>query len=1096
MIVNLIRWSIQNRLLVIIFTLLLSAWGIYSVKQTPLDAIPDLSDLQVIIKTSFPGQAPEVVEDQVTYPITTAMLSVPGTTAVRGYSFFGDSYVYVIFEDGTDIYWARSRVLEYLSQVESQLPDLAKTSLGPDATGVGWIYEYALVDKTGNHDLSQLRSIQDWYIKFELQTVKGVSEVAAVGGMVKQYQVVLDPNRMRAYNLSVNKIIDSIKNANMDVGGSVIEMAEAEYMIRSRGYIQNLEDIQLIPLSITSSGTPVLLRDIADIRIGPQMRRGIAELDGLGEVVGGIVVMRWGENALNTISAVKEKINELKKGLPEGVEIIETYDRSNLIVRSVENLIHKLGEEFIVVALVCWVFLYHLRSALVAIVILPLGILVSYIVMQNQGINSNIMSLGGIAIAIGAMVDAAIVMIENAHKQLEKKGFENNHWLAIEKAAVEVGPALFYSLLIITLSFLPIFTLQAQEGKLFAPLAFTKTYAMAAAAGFSVTLMPVLMGYFIRGKIPNESSNPLNRILIKLYMPVIKWVLDKPKKVIFLSFIFVISTILPISGITSFLAPLKWPMLAIEYISPSDSNESFPRQYLQTIEGWQSSFANAWQSTFKQVSVIKRLANGLGSEFMPELDEGDLLYMPTTYTGISIGKAGELLQITDRLIKTLPEVRTVFGKVGRAETATDPAPLTMIETTIQLKPKSEWREGMTLKKLKQELDEIVKIPGLTNAWVMPIKTRIDMISTGVKTPLGIKILGADLNIIQKIGEQVEVEVKKIPGGSSAFFQPVASGRYIDLDIDRRAAARYGLNVADVQVVVSKAIGGANVTKTVEGLERYPVNIRYPQGERDSIENLAKLPLVSPTGVHVTLGDISHIQIVDGPGLIISEDARRTGWVYVNIQNRDLGRFVEEAKQQVLENVDLPPGYALGWSGEYEYKLRADERFYVVLPLTIIIIFLLLYFNFQNITDSLIVIFAVPLSLVGAFWIVFLLDYNISVAVKVGLIALAGVSAEFGVIMLVYLKQAIKEVKPDNIESLKYAIIEGAVMRVRPKAMTAAVIVAGLLPIMMGSGSGSEVMQRIAAPMLGGMITAPLVSMVLIPAFYMLWKGKKFAINNI
>ena len=1032
MIAGLIRWSIHNRPLVLIFTLILSVWGMYSVKQTPLDAIPDLSDLQVIVKTSFPGQAPEVVEDQVTYPITTAMLSVPGTTAVRGYSFFGDSYVYIIFKEGTDIYWARSRVLEYLSQVASDLPDTAKTKLGPDATGVGWIYEYALVDKTGSHDLSQLRSIQDWYIKFELQTVPGVSEIATVGGMVKQYQIILDPDRLRAYNYSVNHVIKAVKQANQDVGGSVIEMAEAEYMVRARGYITSLDDIKLIPLG-HHMGTPVLLRDVAEVRLGPQMRRGIAELDGKGEVVGGIVVMRWGENALNTIEAVKKKMEAVKKGLPEGVEIVETYDRSGLINRSVKNLFEKLIEEFVVVAVVCLIFLFHLRSALVAIVILPLGILVSYIVMHYQGINSNIMSLGGIAIAIGAMVDAAIVMVENAHKHLEKSEGDMNRWQAIEKSAIEVGPALFFSLLIITLSFLPVFTLEAQEGKLFSPLAYTKTYAMAAAAGLSVTLMPVLMGFFIRGKIPKETANPINRFLIAIYMPIIRWVLSHPRKVVFLSVLVIATTAFPLSK--------------------------------------------------------------LGSEFMPELDEGDLMYMPTTFTGVSIGKVGELLQITDRLIKTIPEVDTVFGKVGRAETATDPAPLTMIETTIRLKPRSQWREGMTTEKLKKELDKTVKFPGLTNAWVMPIKTRIDMISTGIKTPLGIKILGPDLDTIQKIGEQVETVVKQIPGAVAVFSERVAGGRYINVDIDRKAAARYGLNVSDVQEVIGKAVGGANVTMTVEGLERYPVNIRYPRSERDSLGDLAELPLVTPGGMHVTLGDISTIKIVDGPGLIKSEDARRTGWVYVDIAGRDLGSFVADAQKQVLEKVELPPGYALGWSGQYEYMLRAKERLKYVVPLTLVIILLLLYFNFKNFTESLIVMFSVPLALVGAFWLVWLLNYNISVAVGVGLIALAGVSAEFGVVMLVYLNHAIKEHSPHDIETLKSAIIEGAVLRVRPKAMTAAVILAGLLPIMSGTGTGSEVMQRIAAPMLGGMITAPLVSMILIPAIYVLWQGRKFDITN-
>ncbi|MDH5230787.1 MAG: CusA/CzcA family heavy metal efflux RND transporter [Gammaproteobacteria bacterium] len=1033
MIAGIIRWSVFNRPLVLIFTTLLAVWGVYSVKNTPLDAIPDLSDLQVIIKTSFPGQSPEVVEDQVTYPITTAMLSVPGTTAVRGYSFFGDSYVYVIFEEDRDIYWARSRVLEYLSQVSGQLPPSAKPELGPDATGVGWVYEYALVDRSGKYDLAQLRSYQDWFLKFGLQTVPGVSEVATIGGMVKQYQVVVDPDRLRAYRIPLNKVKMAIQRANQEVGGSVIEMAEAEYMIRAKGYIQNLDDLRLIPLGVNKSGTPILMRDVAEVRLGPQMRRGIAELNGEGEVVGGVVVMRWGENALTTIDAVKEKMETLKKGLPEGIEVIETYDRSALIKRSVETLATKLLEEFLVVAVVCAIFLFHLRSAFVAIVILPLGILVSYIVMYYQGINSNIMSLGGIAIAIGAMVDAAIVMIENAHKHIEKGNITaKNRWEGMCKAAEEVGPALFFSLLIITLSFLPVFTLEAQEGKLFSPLAYTKTYAMAASAGLSITLLPVLMGYFIRGNIRPEHQNPVNRLLVTLYLPVIKKVLQHPKATVLVAIVFVLSTYIP-------------------------------------------------------------LAN-LGSEFMPELDEGDLMYMPTTFTGVSIGKAGELLQITDRLIKTVPEVRTVFGKVGRAETATDPAPLTMIETTIQLKPRSEWREGMTTDKLKKELDAIVKLPGLTNAWVMPIKTRIDMISTGIKTPLGIKILGPDLNVIQEIGQNLESIVKQIPGTASVYSERVAGGRYINVDIRRKVAARYGLNIADIHEVVGRAVGGRNIAQTVEGLERYPINIRYPRHVRDSIEKLLGLPIITPSGRDVNLGEVADITIVDGPGMIKSEDARRTGWVFVDIRDRDLGSYVAEAQKVVLEKLELPPGYELGWSGQYEYMLRAKERLYYVVPLTIVIIVLLLYFHFRNFTESFMVMGAVPLALVGALWIIYAMGYNFSVAVGVGIIALAGVSAEFGVIMLVYLKQAMNELKPTDMKSLHRAIIYGAVMRVRPIAMTAAVILAGLLPILLGGGTGSEVMRRIAAPMLGGMITAPAVSMILIPALFALWKGREFAIN--
>ena len=1029
MIAHTINWSIKNRPLVILLTLLLIGWGIFSLLRTPLDAIPDLSDLQVIIKTSYPGQAPEVVEDQVTYPITTAMLSVPGTIAVRGFSFFGDSYVYVIFEDGTDIYWARSRVLEYLSQVASNLPDTAKPQLGPDATGVGWIYQYALVDRTGNHDLSQLRSLQDWFLKYELQTVAGVSEVATVGGMVKQYQVVLDPNKLRVYGIPLEQVNRAIRRANQEVGGSVIEQAEAEYMIRARGYLKNVEDLKQIPVSVNDKGTPILLNDIADIRLGPQMRRGIAELNGEGEVVGAIVVMRWGENALDTIEAVKLKLNQLKKGLPDGVEIIETYDRSILIENAVGNLRDKLIKEFLIIALVCIVFLFHLRSAFIAIIILPIGILIAFIVMQKQGINANIMSLGGIAIAVGAMVDAAIVMIENAHKHMERENVtDKNRWAIISKSATEVGPALFFSLLIITLSFLPIFTLEAQEGKLFSPLAFTKTYAMAAAAGLSITLMPVLMGYFIRGRILPEEKNILRQLLVAIYMPIIHCVLRFPIITILLCILTVMSIIYPLSR--------------------------------------------------------------LGSEFMPELDEGDLLYMPTTFTGISIGKAGELLQLTDKLIRTIPEVATVFGKVGRAETATDPAPLTMIETTIQLRPKSEWRPGMTMEKLKQELQKTVSIPGLTNAWVMPIKTRIDMISTGVKTPLGIKVSGPDLMEIQRIGQEIEKVIKDVPGTLSVFAERVAGARYIDININRRAAARFGLNIADIQEVISTAVGGANVTQTVEGLERYPVNVRYPRAIRDSIAKIRQLPIVTPSKAQIPLHEVAEVKIVDGPGMIKSENARRIGWVYVDIRDRDLGGYVLDAQKQVTEKIDLPPGYSIGWSGQYEYMLRAKEKLTYVVPLTLVIIFLLLYLNFRNFTECFMVMGTVPLALVGGVWIIYVLDYNLSVAVGVGFIALAGVAAEFGVIMLVYLDQAMKEHKPSNRQELRAAIIDGAVLRVRPKAMSAAVVIAGLIPIMMGSGTGSEVMQRIAAPMLGGMITAPLVSMVLIPVLYMLWKERK------
>ena len=1034
MINQIIDWSLRNRFLVLLMTAIFIGWGLFAVKNTPLDAIPDLSDVQVIIKTTYPGQAPRVVEDQVTYPLTTAMLSVPGAITVRGYSFFNDSYVYVIFKDGTDPYWARSRVLEYLSQVTSRLPAQARPVLGPDATGVGWIYEYALVDRSGKHDLAQLRSLQDWFLKYELQTVAGVSEVATVGGMVKQYQVVLDPDRLRAYGLPLQKVRMAIQKANQEVGGSVIEMAEAEYMVRATGYIDELEDLRRIPLTVNEQGTPVLLKDVAEVRLGPQMRRGIAELDGEGEVVGGIVVMRYGENALKTIEGVKAKLAELQKGLPASVEIVETYDRSALIKRAVDTLSGKLVEEFLVVALVCVVFLFHLRSAFVAIISLPIGILVAFIVMYHQGINANIMSLGGIAIAVGAMVDAAIVMIENVHKHIEREPLtDENRWRIMRDATREVGPPLFFSLLIITLSFLPVFTLEAQEGRLFSPLAFTKTYAMAAAAGLSITLVPVLMGYFIRGRIKPEHENPVNKFLIKIYQPFIHYVLEKPKQVLLIAFLLVLAGL--------------WPMMNI------------------------------------------------GSEFMPDLDEGDLMYMPTTFPGVSVGKAQELLQQTDKLIRTVPEVTRVFGKVGRAETATDPAPLTMIETTILLKPRDQWREGLTLDKLKQELNELVKIPGLTNAWVMPIKTRIDMLATGIKTPVGIKVAGADLSVIQEIGKQIEEVVQQVPGTISAFSERVAGGRYVIVDIDRVAASRHGLNIVDVQDVVKTAVGGMQVAQSVEGLERYPINVRYPRDVRDSVTKLRNLPIVTPADARIPLGEVANIRIEDGAAMIKSENARPNGWVFVDIQGRDLGSYVEEAQQVVREQVKLPPGYSIAWSGQYEYKLRAEKRLMIVGPVTLVIIVLLLYLNFRNLTEVLIIMGTLPLALVGGFWLLYLLDYNMSVAVGVGFIALAGVAVEIGVVMLVYLNQAYKHyienkerVHTPTINELREAVIEGALLRVRPIIMTVAAIIAGLLPIMIGGGTGSEVMRRIAAPMVGGMVSATILTLIVIPAVYFMWKA--------
>jgi len=1035
-IAGIIRWSLGNRFLVLLATFFLVAWGAWSLRQTPVDALPDLSDVQVIVKTSFPGQAPQVVEDQVTYPLTTAMLAVPKAVTVRGYSFFGDSYVYVIFEDGTDLYWARSRVLEYLSQVAAQLPEGAKPALGPDATGVGWIYEYALVDRSGRHDLAQLRSLQDWFLKYELQTVPGVAEVAAIGGMVRQYQVVIDPDKMRAFGITLNKVRQAIQAGNQEAGGSVIEMGEAEYMVRATGYLQGIEDLAAIPLGVSATGTPVVLADLADVRVGPQMRRGIAELDGEGEVVGGVIVMRWGENALKTIDAVKFRLAELSRSLPEGVEIVTTYDRSDLIHRAVDTLEGKLIEEFIVVALVCAVFLFHLRSSAVVILSLPVGILCAFIVMKQQGINANIMSLGGIAIAIGAMVDAAIVMIENMHKHIEREPLtDENRWRTVADAASEVGPPLFFSLLIITLSFLPVFTLEAQEGRLFAPLAFTKTYAMAAAAGLSITLVPVLMGYFIRGHVTPEHSNPINRILIAAYQPVIHAVIRYPRAILLAS--------------VAVLVVGLWP------------------------------------------------ATRLGSEFMPPLDEGDLLYMPTTYPGVSIDKARELLQQTDKMISAVPEVKRVFGKIGRADTATDPAPLTMIETVIQLKPREEWRPGMTPDALRAELDRTVQVPGLTNAWVMPIRTRIDMLATGIKTPVGIKVAGPELAVIQSIGRQLEQVLQAVPGTASVYSERVAGGRYVDVDIDRRRASRFGLNISDVQDIVRTAVGGMNVTQTVEGLERYPVNLRYPQRVRDSVEQLKLLPIVTPDGARIALADVADVRVVDGPPMIKSENARPNGWTYVDISGRDLGSYVADAQAAVADGVSLPPGYSLAWSGQYEYMVRAQERLSVVGPLTLAIIVLLLFLNFRRFAEVAIVMGTLPMALIGGFWLLYLLGYDLSVAVGVGFIALAGVAVEIGVVMLVYLDQAIRhheataeaEGRTLNLEDVRQAVIDGAVLRVRPIMMTVSAIIAGLLPIMLGSGTGSEVMRRIAAPMVGGMVSATLLTLAVIPALYLLWRER-------
>ncbi|MCC6206584.1 MAG: efflux RND transporter permease subunit [Gammaproteobacteria bacterium] len=1037
MIEKLIHWSVDNRLLVLLATLFLAAWGVWSVKTTSVDALPDLSDVQVIIRTNYLGQAPQIVENQVTYPLTTTMLSVPGVKTVRGYSFFGDSFVYVLFEDGTDLYWARSRVLEYLSQVQGRLPATAKTSLGPDATGVGWIYEYALIDKTGQHDLAELRSLQDWFLKFELKSIPNVAEVATIGGMVKQYQVVLDPVKQAAYGIPQDKIIDAIQKANQETGGSVLEMAETEYMVRASGYLKTLDDFRNIPLSISQAGVPVKLGDVATIQLGPEMRRGIAELNGQGEVVGGVVILRSGKNARETIAAVKAKLANLKKSLPTGVEIIPTYDRSQLIDRAIGNLSHKLFEEFIVVAVVCGIFLWHLRSAMVAIVLLPLGVMIAFIVMRYQGVNANIMSLGGIAIAIGAMVDAAVVMIENAHKRIEAWQHEHPgitlrgdaHWRVITEAAAEVGPALFFSLLIITLSFIPVFTLQAQEGRLFGPLALTKTYAMAAAAALSVTLTPVLMGYWIRGRIPGENENPLNRGLIWLYHPLLNTVLRHPKKTLFIAGLTLITTIWPITR--------------------------------------------------------------LGGEFMPPLDEGDLLYMPSALPGLSAAKASELLQQTDRLIKTVPEVASVFGKAGRAETATDPAPMEMFETTIQFKPRDQWRPGMTPATLVDELDRVVKIPGLANIWVPPIRNRIDMLATGIKSPIGVKVSGTNLAEIDKVAQAIEQVAKSVPGVSSALAERLTGGHYIDVDIDRTAAARYGLNIADVQSTVSSAVGGENIGETVEGLARYPINVRYPREIRDSIDGLRNLPILTEGGQQITLGTVAHVNISDGPPMLKSENARPSGWVYVDVRGRDLASVVADLQSAVLSQVALQPGISIAYSGQFEYLERANARLKLVVPATLLIIFILLYVTFRRLDEAVLIMATLPFALVGGVWFLYLLGYNLSVATGVGFIALAGVSTEFGVVMLLYLKQAAAARQDKGLDLtpmvLEDAIREGAVLRVRPKAMTVAVILGGLLPILFGSGTGSEAMSRIAAPMVGGMVTAPLLSMFVIPAAYHLMR---------
>ena len=1038
MIAALIRWSVGNRLLVVMATLIATGWGTHALLTTPLDALPDLSDVQVIVRTTYPGQAPQVVEDQVTYPLSTAMLSVPHAKAVRGYSMFGDSFVYVLFEDGTDLYWARSRVLEYLSQAQGRLPSGAETALGPDATGVGWIYEYALVDRSGRHDISELRALQDWFLKYELKTVPNVSEVATIGGFTRQYQIVLDPDRLRAFRLPLEQVVAAVQAANAEAGGAAIELAEAEYVVRVRGYLQSLDDFEKIPLGLGPNGTPILLRDVAWVQKGPELRRGIAELDGEGEVVGAVVVLRYGQNALDTIRAVKARLETLKRGLPEGVEVVETYDRSGLIERSVDTLARKLVEEFLIVALVCAAFLFHLRSSLVAIITLPLGILVSFIVMRQQGINANIMSLGGIAIAIGAMVDAAVVMIENGHKALESwrhrhgaEPSEAQRRRLLTEAAVEVGPALFFSLLIITLSFVPVFTLQAQEGRLFAPLAYTKTYAMAAAAGLSVTLVPVLMLYFIRGRIRDERDNPLNRALIAGYRPVLRRVLQHPRLTLALAAVLVLASV--------------WP------------------------------------------------ATQLGREFLPPLNEGDLLYMPTALPGLSPAKAAELLQQTDRIIKTFPEVQRVFGKIGRADSATDPAPLEMIETTIQLKPPAQWRPGVTMEALVAEMDAALQLPGLRNVWVQPIRNRIDMLATGIKSPVGIKITGPDLAVIARIGGAIEAAVKQVPGTSSAVFERVMHGRYIDIRPDRLAAARHGLSIEDLQRVVALAVGGQNIGETIEGRSRFPINLRYPRERRDSLEDLRNLPIVTARGATLTLGQLADIAITEGPPMIRSENARPAGYVYVDLRGRDLGSYVAEAQRVVREQVALAPGYSIAWSGQFEYLERASQRLRLVVPLTLAIIFVLLYLTFRSTAEAALLMVTLPFALVGGLWLLYALGHALSIASGVGFIALAGVAAEFGVVMLLYLDQAVQRRAARGAlteQALDEAIVEGAVLRVRPKAMTVAVIIAGLLPLFWGGGTGAEIMQRIAAPMIGGMVTAPLLSMLVIPAAYLLMRRRQ------
>ena len=1041
MIAAVIRWSIGHRVFVILGALVALAIGVLAAVNTPVDALPDLSDVQVIIRTPYPGQAPRLVEDQVTYPLASTMLSVPGATTVRGYSFFGDSFVYVLFKEGTDLYWARSRVLEYLSQVQSRLPEGVRPALGPDATGVGWIYEYALVDRTGRHDLSQLRSIQDCFLRYELKTVPGVAEVASIGGMVREYQVVLDPRKLAAYGVTQSTVTEALKRANQETGGSVVDMAEAEYLVRADGYLKTLDDFRAVPVKAAAGGVPVRLGDVATVQIGPALRLATAELNGQGEVAGGVVILRSGENARAALRAVKARLETLKRGLPAGVEIVPTYDRSSLIDRAIANLSDTLIEEFIVVALVCALFLWHARSALVAIVTLPLGVVMAAAVMRAQGVDANIMSLSGIAIAVGAMVDAAIVMIENAHKHIEHWTRDhpgealagNERWRVIGDAAVEVGPALCLSLLVITFSFVPVFTLQGQEGRLFAPLAFTKTYAMAAAALLSITLVPVLMGYLIRGRIPAEAANPINRWLIAAYRPAIDRVMARPRTTLALALLVFATT--------------AWPL------------------------------------------------SQLGGEFMPAMSEGDLLYMPSALPGLSLAKASQLLQQTDRLIKSVPEVKTVFGKAGRADTATDPAPTEMFETVIQFKRRDQWRAGMTPDKLVEELDAKVKLPGLSAIWVQPIRNRIDMLATGIKSPIGVKVSGDNLEDLDRIARQIEVAAKKVPGVSSALAERLSGGRYINVAIDRAAAARYGLNIADVQSIVSGAIGGEAIGQTVEGLARYPISVRYPREARNSLAALQALPILTPSLQQITLGTVAGVTIGEGPTTLRSENGRPTTWVYIDTRGRPLTSVVRDLQHAVDRDVKLSPGVSIAYTGQFEYLQHAVARLKLVVPATLLIIFFLLYLTFGRLDEAALIMFTLPFALTGGVWAIYLLGFNQSVATGVGFIALAGLSAEFGVVMLIYLKHALAERGGDTAGDLEAAIKDGAVLRVRPKAMTVAVILAGLAPILFGHGTGSEVMSRIAAPMIGGMLTAPILSMLVVPAAYLLLRRRRPVSTN-